>query len=113
MPKSRKLALHAGTPRWTPAQAEAVLSALDNSGLSLRTFAQREGVDEQRLYFWRRRLGRTGRTGPAPTFVEVAPAPRSLGHVEIVLRSGRVLRAAEAIDSLVLRRLVDALEDEC
>jgi len=90
-----------------------VLVALDNSGLSLRTFAQREGVDEQRLYFWRRRLGRTGRTGAAPAFVEVAPVPRSLGHVEIVLRSGRVLRAAEAIDSQVLRRMVEALEDEC
>lgn len=87
--------------------------ALDSSGLSLRAFAGREGVDEQRLYFWRRRLGRAGRTGAAPTFVEVAPAPRSLGHVEIVLRSGRVLRTAEAIDSQVLRRMVEALEDEC
>jgi transposase-like protein len=113
MPKSRKLALHTGRPRWTAAEAEAVLMALDSSGLSLRAFAEREGVDEQRLYFWRRRLGRAERTGAAPTFVEVAPAPQSLGHVEIVLRSGRVLRAAEAIDSQVLRRMVEALEDEC
>lgn len=113
MPKSRRLALHTGPARWTPAEAQAVLAALDNSGLSVRTFARREGVDEQRLYFWRRRLGGAERGGGAAAFVEVTPAPRSLGHVEIVLRSGRVLRAAEAIDGQVLRRIVEALEDEC
>jgi transposase-like protein len=90
-----------------------VLTALDSSGLSLRAFAQREGVDEQRLYFWRRRLGRNAQRRVAPAFVEVTPVQRSLGHVEIVLRSGRVLRAAEAIDSQALRRIVETLEDEC
>lgn len=54
MPRSRKLALHQGGSRWTAAEAEAVLPALDRTGLSLRAFARRgEGVDEQRLYFWR------------------------------------------------------------
>lgn len=113
MPSSRKLALHAGSSRWTPAEAQTVLTALDNSGLSLSAFAKQQGVDEQRLYFWRRRLGRGRRGDTAPTFVEVTPTPRSLGHVEIVLRNGRVLRAAEAIDGQVLRRLVEALEGEC
>lgn len=113
MPKFRKLALDTGRGRWTPAEAEVVLRALAGSGLSVTAFAQREGIDAQRLYFWRRRFDRTSSASAAPTFVEVTPAPRSLGHVEIVLRSGRVLRVAEGIDSRELRRVVEALEDEC
>jgi hypothetical protein len=94
--------------RWTEGEAETVLEALDVSGLSTAEFASLKGIDPQRLYFWRRRLGQARRVAPAPAFVEVRS--RSIGHVEIVLRSGRILRAAESIEAAVLRRSVDALE---
>jgi len=32
------------------------LAAVDESGLSLSAFAARQGIDAQRLYYWRRRL---------------------------------------------------------
>jgi hypothetical protein len=44
-----------------------------------------------------------------PKFVEIAN--RSVGTVEVVLCSGRVLRVSDTIESGKLRRLVDALED--
>jgi hypothetical protein len=64
-----------------------------------------------RLYFWKRRLEQSGKdSNPPVAFVELrrsAPAA-----VEVVLRSGRVLRVSESIDSGALRRLVDVLEQE-
>lgn len=108
MPKSRSLAEFKGPRRWTDADACVVLDAARDSGLSLAAFAAREGFDAQRLYFWRRRLDRDADHSPAPTFVEVRP--RGAEHVEVVLRSGQILRVAASIDGGVLRSLVDALE---
>ena len=110
MPKSR-LALFSTRRRWTDTEAHAVLAALDASGLSVSAFAMREGLDVQRLYFWRRRRGAAVvETAAAPAFVEVRR--RTAEHVEVVLRSGRILRVSESIEGTSLRRLVDALEQE-
>jgi transposase-like protein len=113
MPKSRALAMYTKTRRrWREEDAATVLAALDASGQSVAEFAERHGLDMQRLHFWRRRLctARRPSKGRAPRFVEVLP--RSSGHVEVVLRSGRTLRAAVWIDSVELRRLVEALEQD-
>lgn len=84
-----------------------MLAAQRDSGLSIKAFAVREGLDPQRLYTWNSRL----KDAPAqPTFVEVGR--HGTEYVEIVLRSGRVLRVVESIDGSVLRRLVAALEQE-
>ena len=93
--------------RWTDSHARAVLAAQRESGLSIKAFAVREGLDPQRLYTWNSRI----KNSPAqPTFVEVRRhAPE---YVEIVLRSGRVLRVLESIDAAALRRFVAALEQE-
>lgn len=42
--------------RWTPEQAKVVLAELERSGLALRTFALRRGIDPERLYRWRTRF---------------------------------------------------------
>jgi len=113
MPKSRAMVAYTkARRRWRETDAKAVLAALDASGESTAEFAERHGLDVQRLHFWRRRLGTVRRSskGRAPTFVEVLP--RSPGHVEVVLRSGRTLRTAESIDVANLRRLVEALEQD-
>jgi len=99
--------------RWNAAAAREALAALKRSGLSTSTFAAREGIDEQRLCRWQRRLAGEVSGEGMPEFVEIrARAPES---VEIVLCSGRVLRVSEAIDPSALVRLVAALErtDPC
>lgn len=58
-------------PRWSEHHARQALSAWRASGLSVRTFARRHGVQEKRLYRWFRRLGAwpppiPGRDDPKP-----------------------------------------------
>jgi len=87
-------------------------------------FAGREGLDEERLYRWRRRFARERKaeacavTPPAtPAIIELRaatrPRPTETEPVEIVLVSGVVLRVAETIDPARLARLVAALERGC
>lgn len=107
MPKRRKF----GTEqRWTVEAAREVLAAQRSSDLSVHAFAHREGLDPQRLYFWRRRLGGKTAHGEAARvqFVEVHPGAGR--QVEVLLRSERVLRVCEGIEPEVLRRLCEALE---
>ena len=92
----------------------------------MSAFAEREGLDEERLYRWRRSFARERKaearavTRPAtPAIVKLraatSPSPRraKTEPVEIVLVSGVVLRVAEAIDPARLARLVAALERGC
>lgn len=112
MPKHASLALYRSCRRWTETEARDALAALDASGLSTAAFAVREGLDVQRLYWWRRRLTVSSDVA-APSFVELR-ASSAIEHVEVILRNGRVLRFSAAIDTVVLRRLVAALEhDAC
>jgi hypothetical protein len=106
MPRTYAQPTYSTRRRWTVVEARAALAALDASGLSAGEFARREELDVQRLHRWRRELG----AGPAasPAFVEVRR--RDAERIEVVLRSGLVLRVAESIDATVLRRLVAALE---
>jgi hypothetical protein len=46
-----------GEKHWTEAEARAVLEAWAKSGLSMRAFANREGLEPRRLYRWNARLG--------------------------------------------------------
>ena len=95
------------TRRWNTEDARAVLSQLDASRMGVAEFAARAGIDAQRLYRWRAQL----RVTP-PAFVEIARAPAAQWPIEIVLRSGRVVRVTDGFGEDALRRLVRALEDE-
>lgn len=110
MPKLPPLPLYRTRRRWTEKEAREALAALAASRLSTRAFATREGIDFQRLYSWRRKLGVSSEREVVtpPAFVELRPA--SPERVEIVLRSGIVLRVSESIDGDAIRRLVGALE---
>jgi transposase-like protein len=92
--------------RWSPDDARAVLARLGSSRLTVREFAEREGLDRQRLYRWRTQLGPT----TPPTFVEIARPARG-GAIEVVLRSGHVLRVPSEFDTETVRRLVEILDD--
>lgn len=105
--------------RWTIEDARKVIGALRRSGLPVGAFAAEHGIDPQRLFYWRSRLG----TRPPLRFEEVTlpaetaprPAPRvdadsGDNRFEIVLLSNRVVRVGASFDSAALRRLVEILE---
>jgi transposase-like protein len=100
---------------WSVAEARAALRALSSSGLSVRSFAQREGIDEERLYRWRRYFARASKGEvsagpvPSPALIELRPSARRAEVVEIVLAAGISVRVAETIDPAALARLVAAL----
>lgn len=110
---------------WSAADARAVLVEQVASGLSLSEFARREGIEEGRLYRWRRDLeqgttrasaaavpaarAKHARAAPAPAVIELRAAPKATERVEIVLASGVTLRVTEAIEPNALARLIAAL----
>jgi transposase-like protein len=108
MRKARAGFAYTSCRRWTEKEARAALAAQSTSGLSVRAFAQREGLDAQRLFRWRQRLA-------APStpigFVEVE-AQRRREPIEVILTSGRVLRVSESVDVGVIARLAEALEKD-
>lgn len=100
-------------PRWTEQDARAALAALERSGKSVRIFAEEQGLDPQRLYSWRRRLG-----GAEPTtFQELIVRPPLPVHerddgdarFEIALPSGVVLRVPPGFDAAAFERLLSVL----
>lgn len=95
--------------RWSGDEARTVLEGLTASGLTVREFADRQGLDPQRLHRWRANLGEA----TAPAFVEIGRAP-STGAVEVVLRSGHVVRVNEGFSEVALRSVMAILgADEC
>ena len=99
--------------RWKIADARSALARLAASGLSLGEFARREGLETQRLRRWQRRLGRETRPAAVPPAELIEIRPRRPEPVEIVLRSGVIVRVAETIDPATVARLVATLEQGC
>jgi transposase-like protein len=96
-------------PRWTRGEAQEVLDALECSGESVRVFATDHGLDPQRLYAWRRRLG-----GAEPTtFQEILVRPTEIrldvAPFEIALASGDVVRVPPSFNAEGLARLLNVL----
>lgn len=105
--------------RWSSNEARDALSAWRGSGLSLHAFALEQGLKPSRLYRARSRL-ETPVASPAalsPLFQEVslrplaAPVAHEVLRVEVVLRSGRIVRVPAGFDPGALCALVAALED--
>jgi transposase-like protein len=112
MAKLHTLISYLGCRRWRVADARAVLDAQVASGLSVCQFARQQGLDPQRLHRWRHQLNGRGVAGT--TFVELghsALAAQPTQPIEVVLCSGRVLRVAESVDVIALKRLARALEE--
>ena len=102
--------------RWTSAEGRWVVAQWRDSGLSVQGFAEKHGLDPQRVYFWRKRSSPKprGERGARPALIEVEIAPsassESSCRVDIQLNSGRRLSVAESIDVDVLERVVSVLE---
>lgn len=102
------VAAAASRARWSEALARQVLAAWSASGLSRREFAEKHGLQEQRLYSWQRRLGQAAAAGVQ--FREVAmPAVLADSRFELVLRNGALLRVPSSFDPTALARLLELL----
>jgi len=101
------------SPRWTEADAQAVLAELARSGLSVREFAERYGLDPQRLYVWRRRVASGDRSMFREVLVRATPAAartETQGSMfELTLRSGVKVGVAASFDAESLTRLLEVL----
>ena len=83
--------------QWTETEASKVLDDLERSGLPATRFAARQGLGLERLYRWKRRLGRGAKSASkAPGFTEVALRPSGGVSIELVLPGGMVVRFSGA-----------------
>ena len=105
-----------------------VLKRWARSGLTQREFGDREGIPASTLGWWahvfrhgeaaqkprRRPAGR--RAFEAPSFVEVklaAEPPCAVAPLEVVVRTGQVIRVPAEFSAATLRAVVAALESAC
>lgn len=107
-----------GPKRWSAVRARELLAEAKESGESLSAFAQRQGIDPQRLYSWRRKLDAVkgvaaSTTSEAFVPVRVASEARATpaSGFELVLGMGRVVRVGADFDARALMRLVEVLEE--
>jgi hypothetical protein len=100
-------------PRWNEDDAREVIAALHRSGKPVSVFAVEHGVDPQRIYVWRRRLG-----GAEPTTFQELVVRRSGvqdgivadgAPFEIVLASGSIVRVPASFDAAAVARLLEVL----
>jgi hypothetical protein len=83
-----------------------VLEALERSGQPVSAFAAEHGLDPQRVYLWRRRLGASAER---TTFREVVVRADGSDRFEIVLTSGMTVRVPASFDDDSLERLLGVL----
>jgi hypothetical protein len=103
-----------------------VLARWQRSGLTLREFGQQRGIPLSTLTWWRQVFRRGGQPGSvaakslpaidAVVFTEVprpATVPTTRPVLEIVLRSGHVLRVPAGADTETLQRVLQTLQTAC
>jgi transposase-like protein len=107
--------------RWRQEDAEKVLAAWEESGLSLSKFAGQQGVNVQRLSWWRKQLEGRGRAGGRrqkrrAAGVSFVPAVMSASPPVVVLRLPRGVEIevadAAAVPTAWLAAAVKALEGQ-
>jgi len=101
--------------RWGHAEARAVLKRAEQSGMNDREFAKREGLDPQRIWWWRRRLGCPRMKAEEVAFVEVRSkdeAPQPPQVLEVRLGNGRSVLVPLSVEPTKLAELLDAIEGE-
>ena len=97
-------------PRWTERDARTALAALQRSGKAVSVFAAEQGLDPQRLYSWRRRLGKAYHvpgSDRSSGFTDFDHGRR--GPFELVLSSGVVVRVPTSFNAAALERLLEVL----
>ena len=109
MAERRKVSRKGAAAKWARR-----VERLKRSGLSIRTFAAREGLSVGSLSRWKCRLERES---GFPKFIELKARatpeakPSAAEGFEVVLGSGRLVRVSDGFDAAELGRLVTALEE--
>lgn len=104
--------------RWTGREMRALLDAQESSGLSLKAFAEREGVPYTTMSWWRGRLAgaesprfvpfELGPDGGGGTSAVAAVGPPSQGAAIEIVAGDVVVRVLHGDEAAVVR-LVQAL----
>jgi len=107
--------------RWSEAEKRRLVALTFEAGASVAEVARRHGVNDNLLFNWRRRFGRTAmlpapRAGPALNFAVVdvvpdagRPGRGNAGLIEIELPGGTRVRVDAAVDEGALARVLSAL----
>ena len=95
-------------------EGRALVRRWEESGQSAQEFCQAEEIKPQRLGYWRARLGGDGGNVAEPRFIPVRiKDTRSEGSLEVVLKSGRLVRVLGAVDGERVRAVIEAAEAAC
>jgi hypothetical protein len=101
----------------TESRWRALVREQEESGRSVKEFAQARDLSAATLYWWRSALGRQARR-KSPRLVELAlvasgrdETRMSAPHFELVLAGGRCLRVPGDFDAESLRTLLGVLEE--
>ena len=111
MTKASQAGMSAAAAKWS-----RQIERQKQSGLSVRAFADREGLKAGSLSFWRWKLAHDSRRSGKPVrFVELTTevGSSSASRFEVVLRSGRRVRVPGGFERQELARLVQVLEEVC
>ena len=109
---SAKKAAKKQSKPWSKAEASALLDEVDASGLKDFAYGTRHGISGQKIWWWRRRLGRGRVLQPSADFVEVkalevAPVEE---RIEVELQNGRRVWVPLSAPPERVARLLEAIE---
>lgn len=106
---------------------QMVFETFSNSGLSVRQFCKKEGLNESGFYYWKQKLRASSYKSRSsddelpveserknsPDFIRVS-LPQSTGNddVELALASGSILKFGCHIDKYALGRIVSVLHEQ-
>jgi transposase-like protein len=92
---------------------EMAIETWQSSGIPVRQFCRQEGLSEPSFYSWRRKLrADKPKHKPAPSdFVEVSLPDPGSSPLELVLKSGNVLRISSSTDKELLSRVIGVLHE--
>ena len=104
--------------QWSEVEARGVLGAWQKSGMSIERFARQRGFTPQRLYWWKRKLGISTKSGvpaisstsPALLPVQMRTEARRGEPVTVLLRTGHLLKVSHGFDEEAFVRVVSLLE---
>ena len=98
----------------TETKWRGVIGEQERSGLTVREFALRRGINASTLFWWRCRLrrGRVDQAGLVPVTV-VDEGDAQGGQLELQVRGDIVLRLPRGFDEADLRRVLAVLDKPC
>lgn len=96
---------------------QMVVETFKSSGLSVRKFCEKEGLQEASFYSWRKRLTADKKTentkaesGQTEPFIQVAMPPANSTSMELTLLSGNSLKINSGTDRRTLIDVITVLQ---